>query len=215
VPGTRTAGSFGKNRTFEQLLRTVIDKTNDWIFAKDKKFSCILANKSFAQAIGKTVEEIIGKIDLELGFSEEIVLGNSAKNIRGFRADDSAVLAGEIIHNPCEQATIADGSVHIFDTQKVPLRDHEGNVFAVLAFAHDITERHEAEAALRRSESRFRSLVANIPGVVYRWKCDFSTNFISDAVYLLTGYPAADFISLLDKGCGLLLALFTRKIWQK
>jgi hypothetical protein len=44
-------------------------------------------------------------------------------------------------------------------------------------------------------------LVANIPGVVYRWKCDFSTIFISDAVYLLTGYPAADFISPLDKGC--------------
>jgi len=190
-----------KTERSEQLLRTVIDKTSDWIFAKDKNFSCILANKSFAQAIGKTVEEIIGKIDLELGFSEEIVFGNSAKNIRGFRADDSAVLAGEIIHNPCEQATIADGSVHIFDTQKVPLRDHEGNVFAVLAFAHDITERYEAEAALRRSESRFRSLVANIPGVVYRWKCDFSTNFISDAVYLLTGYPAADFSSLLDKGC--------------
>lgn len=190
-----------KTERSEQLLRTVIDKTSDWIFAKDKKFSCILANNSFAQAIGKTVEQIIGKIDLELGFSEEIVFGNSAKNIRGFRADDSAVLAGEIIHNPCEPATIADGSVHIFDTQKVPLRDHEGNVFAVLAFAHDITERHEAEAALRRSESRFRSLVANIPGVVYRWKCDFSTNFISDAVYLLTGYPAADFISPLDKGC--------------
>ena len=184
----------------EQLLRTVIDKTSDWIFAKDKTFRYILANQSLAQAIGKTVEEILGKSDLELGFSEELVFGNSAKNIRGFRADDSAVLAGETIHNPCEQATIADGLVHIFDTQKVPLRDAEGNVFAVLAFAHDITERHESEAALRRSEARFRSLVANIPGVVYRWQCDFSTSFISDAVYLLAGYPAADFISPLDRG---------------
>ncbi|MBW3586997.1 MAG: PAS domain-containing protein, partial [Cyanobacteria bacterium 0813] len=150
---------------------------------------------------GKTAEEIIGKLDVELGFPEDLVFGNSAKNIRGFRTDDSAVMAGEIIHNPCDPATVADGSVHIFDTQKVPLRDVEGNVFAVLAFARDITDRHESEAALRRSESRFRSLVANIPGVVYRWKCDFSTNFISDAVYLLTGYPAADFISVLDRGC--------------
>ncbi|MBD1830138.1 PAS domain S-box protein [Microcoleus vaginatus GB1-A2] len=190
-----------KTERSEQLLRTVIDKTSDWIFAKDTNYRYILANKSFAQAIGKKLEEIIGKLDVELGFSAELVFGNAAKNIRGFRADDSAVMAGEIIHNPCDPATIADGSVHIFDTQKVPLRDAEGNVFAVLAFARDITERHESEAALRRSESRFRSLVANIPGVVYRWKCDFSTNFISDAVYLLTGYPAADFISLLDRGC--------------
>jgi PAS domain S-box-containing protein len=184
----------------EELLRTVIDTTSDWIFAKDKQFRYILANKSLAQAIAKTVEEIIGKSDLELGFSEELVFGNPAQNIRGFRTDDSAVLAGEIIHNPCDAATIADGSVHILDSQKVPLRDAEGNIFAVLGFTHDITKRHASEAALRRSESRFRSLVANIPGVVYRWECDFSTSFISDAVYLLAGYPAADFISPLDSG---------------
>ncbi|MEG4391966.1 PAS domain S-box protein [Microcoleus sp. BROC3] len=189
-----------KTERSEQLLRTVIDKTSDWIFAKDKNFRYILGNNSFAQALGKTLEEIISKSDLELGFSEELVFGNLAKNFRGFRTDDCAVLAGEIIHNPCDLATVADGSVHIFDTQKLPLRDAEGNIFAVLAFARDITERHESEAALRRSETRFRSLVANIPGVVYRWQCDFSTSFISNAVYLLTGYPAGDFISPLNRG---------------
>ncbi len=183
----------------EQLLRTVIDKDSDCIFAKDQDFRYILANSSFAKAIGKTLEETIGKNDLELGFAEELVFGNPAENIRGFRKDDLAVLAGETIHNPCDSATISDGSVHIFDTQKVPLRDTEGNVFAVLAFAHDVTERHKSEAALRRSEARFRSLVANIPGVVYRWQCDFSPTFISDAVYSLTGYLAADFRLLSDR----------------
>lgn len=183
----------------EQLLRTVIDKDSDCIFAKNQDFRYILANSSFAKTIGKTLEETIGKNDLELGFAEELVFGNPAENIRGFRKDDLAVLAGETIHNPCDSATIADGSVHIFDTQKVPLRDTEGNVFAVLAFAHDVTERHKSEAALRRSEARFRSLVANIPGVVYRWQCDFSPTFISDAVYSLTGYLATDFRLISDR----------------
>jgi PAS domain S-box-containing protein len=192
--------ALAQTESSEQLLRTVIDKTSDWIFAKNKDFRYILANKSLAEAIGKTVEEILGKTDVELGFSEDIIFGNSAKNIRGFRNDDSAVLAGEIIHNPCDAATVADGSVHILDTQKLPLRDAEGNIFAVLAFTHDITERHESEAALRRSEARFRSLVANIPGVVYRWRCDFSISFISEAIYLLAGYPAADFVSRFDRG---------------
>ncbi|NJS10911.1 MAG: PAS domain S-box protein [Microcoleus sp. CSU_2_2] len=189
-----------KTERSEQLLRTVIDKNSDWIFAKDKNFNYILANNSFAKAIGKTIEETLGKNDLELGFSEELVFGNSQQNLRGFRTDDSAVLAGAIIHNTYDPATIADGSVHIFDSQKVPLRDPEGNVFAVLAFAHDITERHLSEEALRRSEERFRSLVANIPGIVYRWRCDFSTTFISDAVYSLAGYPAADFLSNPNRG---------------
>ncbi|WP_293131750.1 PAS domain-containing protein [Microcoleus sp. bin38.metabat.b11b12b14.051] len=192
--------ALAQTESSEQLLRTVIDKTSDWIFAKNKDFRYILANKSLAQAIGKTVQEILGKTDVELGFSQDLIFGNSAKNIRGFRNDDSAVLAGEIIHNPCDAATVADGSVHILDTQKLPLRDAEGNIFAVLAFTHDITERHESEAALRKSAARYRSLVANIPGVVYRWNCDFSTTFISDAVYLLAGYHAAEFISSSDRG---------------
>jgi len=183
----------------EQLLRTVIDKSSDWIFAKDQNFRCILANNSFAKAIGKTVEEVIGKSDLDLVVYEDIIVENATDNIRKIRKDDLAVLAGEIIHNPCDSAILADGSIHIFDTQKVPLRDPEGKIFAVLSFAHDITERHKSETALRRSESRFRSLVANIPGIVYRWQCDFSASFISDAVYSLTGYPAADFRLLYDR----------------
>lgn len=183
----------------EQLLRTVLDKSSDWIFAKDLNFRCILANNSFAKGIGKTVDEIIGQSDLELLIEEDIIIDNGGETLQNIRTDDLAVLAGEIIHNPCEPATFADGSIHIFDTQKVPLRDQEGNIFAVLSFAHDITERHKSEAALRRSEARFRSLVANIPGVVYRWWCDFSVSFISDAVYSLTGYPAADFRLLSDR----------------
>lgn len=184
----------------EQLLRTVIDKSSDWIFAKDQDFRCILANNSFAQALGKTVEEIIGKPDLDLIIYEDIIVENATETILTLRTDDLAVLAGEIIHNSCDSAVFPDGSIHIFDTQKVPLRDTEGHIFAVLSFAHDITERHKSEAALRRSEARFRSLVANIPGVVYRWQCDFSVSFISDAVYSLTGYPAADFRLLSDRG---------------
>ncbi|WP_377478459.1 MAG: PAS domain S-box protein [Microcoleus anatoxicus] len=182
----------------EQLLRTVLDKSSDWIFAKDRDFRCILANNSFAKGIGKKLDQIIGKSDLELVIQKDII-DASAENIQKIRKDDLAVLAGENIHNPCEPATFADGSIHIFDTQKVPLRDQEGNIFAVLSFAHDITERHKSEAALRRSEARFRSLVVNIPGVVYRWWCDFSVCFISDAVYSLTGYPAADFRLLSDR----------------
>ncbi|HLO51450.1 MAG TPA: PAS domain-containing protein, partial [Kamptonema sp.] len=180
----------------QQLLRTVIDATPDWIFAKDRDFRYILANQSFAECINISVAEILGKNDVELGFPETEIFGIPSLNIRGFRADESAVLAGEIVHNPHDRATFADGSLHIFDSEKIPLRDAEGNIFAVLGFAHDITERHLAQEALGISEERFRSLVANIPGIVYRclWDADWTMTFISDAAYSVTGYSAADFI---------------------
>jgi PAS domain S-box-containing protein len=49
---------------------------------------------------------------------------------------------------------------------------------------------------LQKSEERFRSLVANIPGVIYRCACDrdWTMEFISDAIADLSGYPATDFL---------------------
>jgi len=49
---------------------------------------------------------------------------------------------------------------------------------------------------LMESEERFRTLVSNIPGIVYR--CAFDLNwtiqYMSDEVKVLSGYPASDFL---------------------
>ena len=66
----------------------------------------------------------------------------------------------------------------------------------------DVTERKRFEAdlaaksaELAKSESRFRSLVTNIPGVVYRCliDADWTDIYVSDYSETLTGYPASDF----------------------
>jgi len=53
-----------------------------------------------------------------------------------------------------------------------------------------------ADDELRQSEEQFRSVVANIPGVIYRCQCvePWVQHFISDYIEVLTGYPASDFI---------------------
>jgi len=54
----------------------------------------------------------------------------------------------------------------------------------------------ESFDALRKSEERFRSLVANIPGAIYRCQCnsDWTMDYISDAIETISGYSAADFM---------------------
>jgi PAS domain S-box-containing protein len=60
----------------------------------------------------------------------------------------------------------------------------------------DISDLKQAEAALQGSEQRFRSLIANIPGAIYRCRYDahWTIEFISDEIEVISGYPAADFI---------------------
>jgi PAS domain S-box-containing protein len=65
-----------------------------------------------------------------------------------------------------------------------------------LVLTENITERKRAEEALRQSEERFRSLVENVPGAVYRcephapWRMVLASEGFLD----LTGYPASDFL---------------------
>ncbi len=58
-------------------------------------------------------------------------------------------------------------------------------------------ERASAEETLIASEERFRTLVANLPGAVYRVKRDANStmSFISEAIADISGYPATDFIN--------------------
>jgi PAS domain S-box-containing protein len=50
--------------------------------------------------------------------------------------------------------------------------------------------------ALRSSEEKFRGLVANIPGAIYRCKYDpnWTMEYVSNAIETISGYPASDFI---------------------
>jgi diguanylate cyclase (GGDEF)-like protein/PAS domain S-box-containing protein len=60
----------------------------------------------------------------------------------------------------------------------------------------DITERVRALDELGVSEARFRTLLSNIPGAMYRCglDSDWDMEFISDNIETISGYPASDFI---------------------
>ncbi|APR88088.1 RsbR, positive regulator of sigma-B [Minicystis rosea] len=137
-------------RRSENLVDVILKTTPDWIFIKDREFRWTLANDAVAKAMDRRAEDLVGKNDLEIGWPAELVFGNPEKGIRGFRTDDMAVLAGEVLHNPHDPATYADGTLHIMDTWKMPLRDDKGEVYGVLAFAHDVTERKRSEEERER-----------------------------------------------------------------
>jgi PAS domain S-box-containing protein len=141
-------------RQQEQLLRLIIDTSPDWIFVKDLQYRYLLVNKAFAEYYGgRTPEEMVGKDDYDLGTPAYLIEGDPAQGIRGFRTDDRAVLEkGEAIFNPYDVVNLSDGTLHVFETEKLPLRDVAGKVIGVLGLSRDVTEREETR---RRQQAAY------------------------------------------------------------
>jgi PAS domain S-box-containing protein len=72
-------------------------------------------------------------------------------------------------------------------------RDPDGFVLGLMGTVTDITHRKTAETALQDSEERYRTLIHNIPGAVYRCQVDpnWTLLFQSETIANITGYPAA------------------------
>lgn len=71
-----------------------------------------------------------------------------------------------------------------------------GSLADTVAISLELRERQRTEDTLRESERRFRSLVENLPAVAYRCAPDatWTSEFISERIQDLCGYPASDFI---------------------
>jgi PAS domain S-box-containing protein len=87
--------------------------------------------------------------------------------------------------------------VHNSHSVELTISDREHQNFReYVVILRDITERKAAETALKQNEEQFRTLVANIPGAVYRCRItdEWQMDFVSQSINDISGYPASDFI---------------------
>ena len=82
------------------------------------------------------------------------------------------------------------GARRWLETHAVPLRDPDGRVTRLLGITADITERKRAEDELRRSESRYRSLVRSALYGIYRSTVDGRLLEANPALVAMLGYAS-------------------------
>ena len=142
----------------EELLRTVINSTPDWIFIKDLGHRFLLVNQAYADSLHMNTQEFVGKNDLEIGFPAELVTGDPLRGIRGFWADDRDVINTGKAKFIMDEPTMIDGKPQVMSTVKVPLIDSEGYVWGVLGFAHNISELKKTEENLRKKDQLLQAV---------------------------------------------------------
>jgi len=95
-----------------------------------------------------------------------------------------------------------DGSLRWIRNTLLPRYDYLGRLFGYDGLVSDITERKNAEMALRESEERYRLMTENALDIISRLSVDGSILYISPACRSLLGYdprevigrPARDFL---------------------
>jgi PAS domain S-box-containing protein len=102
-----------------------------------------------------------------------------------------AALAGEAQIN----TIVGPNNIYLLNT--LPLLDENGEIYAGMGIAINITEQKRAEEALRRSEERLQYLLTNAPVAIFSAQPynDFAVKFVSDNVLSLTGFTPHELIS--------------------
>lgn len=133
-----------------QLLQTVVNYSSDWLFIKDLEHRFLAASEEYASSLERPIEDVIGKNDLEIGYSKHVVLGSEKADWLGFwPQDDSAVVSGEPAIETNPYWRVFSGDTRHRKTSRVPLKNHWGEVYALLVCSEDITTIVKTERVLR------------------------------------------------------------------
>jgi PAS domain S-box-containing protein len=135
-----------QERVYHTMLRNL---PNSAIFLIDHDLRFLVAEGTALRAAGFVPEEIVGR------YLTDNVDGTHAEILRTYY---NHVMQGRQ-HESSEQLY----NERYYAIQALPIRDEQGEIYAAMVLAQDITERRQAEQARHESEQRFRLIFDNAP----------------------------------------------------
>ena len=172
----------------EQQYRSVVDNVKEVICQTDIYGNWTFLNPAWSEITGFGLADAIGTCCIDYIHPDDRQL-----NLEEFQS----LLKGKKEYCRYEVRYLtAQGNYRWIEVFAQLRFDAEGTINGTCGTLYDITERHLSESALRQSEERFRSLVANIPGIVYRRGHDpeWTIYFISQEIEKISGYHIADLL---------------------
>ena len=171
-------------RESEEKYRDLFENATDLIQSVDREGKFVYVNRKWLEVLGYTWDEV-----------QHLRLGDILR--------EDQVPHCMKIFEVVSRGTPVDRVEAVFvskEGREIPVEGNanaqfeKGEFVATRGIFRDVTERKQAEEALRESEERYRKIVENIHDIVYSSHLDGTLYFISPNVRSLTGFEPEEVI---------------------
>jgi PAS domain S-box-containing protein len=167
-------------RDSEETARALLNASSDSVLLLDTNGIILAVNKSAALRLGKSAGELIGLRCYDL-FPPEIAERRKAYN-------ETVIRSGKPVTFKDKRGGC------LFSSTVYPVLDTEGKVARLAVFARDITEQARAEASLKESEKKYRTLVENVPDIIFTLDKNRKFTSMNKTGLKLLGYRSDELI---------------------
>ena len=177
-----------KLRKSEERYRDIIDAMEEIYFEIDLMGNFTFFNESICKISGYPPEEVMGRNNREYTTPE------TAKKM--YRIFSEIYTTGKSRTIIDYEIIIRDGSTRIFELSTSLMRDSAGNPAGFRGVARDVTEKKQAEKAIRESEEKYRLITDNVSDIIWTMDTKYSFTYISPSIITQLGYTVDEIVDM-------------------
>jgi PAS domain S-box-containing protein len=184
-----------KLRESEEKYRFMTEQMHDVVWTSDLEMRVTYISPSDERILGFTPEERAKHtlVDMLTPSSQEKAMEAISKEYaleETGHADFSRSITVELEYRH------KDGSARWLETIATGIRDDKGLLIGFHGVSRDITDRKQAEKALRESEQRFKTIIQNLPGAVFAHDIEGRLLFVNKSASTYTGYSEQELLAM-------------------
>jgi PAS domain S-box-containing protein len=180
-------------RQSEERYRAIFDLTLQFIGLLSPDGTVLEANQTALNFGGLQLADVINR-----PFWETRWWTTSSETQEQLKAAIAQAAAGELVRYEVDVLDRGN-QITTIDFSLKPIKNEAGEVVLLLPEGRDITDRKQAEAALRDSEQRWQLAIAGTNEAIWDWDISTNITFRSERWYEMLGYQPSELGNINDE----------------